>query len=66
MEPDSESIVYDNFIRFSERTLIRMMIKITGSIAASGLPTTVENKYFKSSFNNSGLDQQERTAESMK
>jgi len=43
-----------------------MMIKITGSIAASGLPTTVENKYFKSSFNNSGLDQQERTAESMK
>jgi len=66
MEPDSESIVYDNFIRFSERTLIRMMIKITGSIAASGLPTTGENKYFKSSFNNSGLDQQERTAESMK
>ena len=66
MEPDSESIVYDNFIRFSERTLIRMMIKISGSIAASGLPTTMENKYFKSSFNNSGLDQQERTAESMK
>ena len=38
MEPDSEAIVCDNFIRFSERTLIRMMTKIIRSVIASGLP----------------------------
>jgi hypothetical protein len=38
MEPDSEAIVCDNFIRFSERTLIRMMTKIIKLELASGLP----------------------------
>jgi hypothetical protein len=39
MEPDSEAIVCDNSMRFSERTFIRMMTKTIQIVSASGLPT---------------------------
>ena len=39
MEPDSEAIVCDNSMRFSERTFIRMITRIIQIVFASGLPT---------------------------
>jgi hypothetical protein len=38
MEPDSEAIVCDNSLRFSESTFIRMITKIIKIVIANGLP----------------------------
>jgi len=38
MEPDSEAIVCDNSMRFSERNFIFMITRIIQIVAASGLP----------------------------
>jgi len=38
MEPDSEAIVCDNSMRFSEGTFIRVITKIMTMITANGLP----------------------------
>jgi hypothetical protein len=40
MELDSEAIVCDNSMRFSERTFIRMVSRIIPIVVASGLPTS--------------------------
>jgi hypothetical protein len=38
VEPDSEAIVCDNSMRFSERTFIRIITKIIKIVIANGLP----------------------------
>jgi hypothetical protein len=40
MEPDSDAIVCDNSMRFSERTFIRMITRIIKIIIANCLPIT--------------------------
>jgi len=39
MEPDSEAIVCDNSMRFSDRTFIRMIRRIIKGVIANGLPS---------------------------
>jgi len=38
MEPDSEAIVCDNSTRFSDRTFIRVIMRIMKIVIANGLP----------------------------
>ena len=46
MEPISEAIVWDNSLRFSERTFIRMMTRIMPKAFANGLPINGEGQKF--------------------
>jgi hypothetical protein len=46
MEPDSEAIVCDNSLRFSERTFIRMTTRIIKIVIANGLPIIGKNQKF--------------------
>jgi hypothetical protein len=46
MEPIREPIACDSSIRFSERTLIRMMTRTIEITIANGLPTTREKQRF--------------------
>jgi hypothetical protein len=43
-----------------------MMARIIQSVTANGLPTTGKSRELESSFNNRGLDEQERTVEKIK
>jgi hypothetical protein len=38
MEPDSEAIVCDNSMRFTDRTFIRVIMRIMKTVKAKGLP----------------------------
>ncbi|MBM4332646.1 MAG: hypothetical protein FJ117_15765 [Deltaproteobacteria bacterium] len=46
MELIREEIVWDSSLRFSARTLIRMMTRIMQIVSANGLPTTGERQEF--------------------
>ena len=50
MEPIREAIVWDSSLRFSARTLIRMMTRIMQIVFANGLPTTGEGQEFEIIF----------------
>jgi hypothetical protein len=57
MEPDSEAIVCDNSMRFSERTSIRMMIRIMQIVFANDLPTAGKIRSLEWSFDNRELEE---------
>jgi hypothetical protein len=57
MEPIREAIVWDNSLRFSERTFIRMVTMIMKIVYANGQPTTGKIRSLESPFNNEGLEE---------
>jgi hypothetical protein len=57
MEPDSEAIVCDNSMRFSERSSIRMMTRIMQIVFANALPTAGKIRSLEWSFDNRELEE---------